>query len=261
MQCAAVLPLLLLAPCLCACAICACVLPPPLCLLLCSASALAALLPAYALLLALSALSPFREEGPRSELYLGGVLALPPEPPPWLNPLLGPGPVEVVAPATVFDQCLVLWAGFEVRRKAEEDKKGKPEGKEKGKKKTNGLALPAYFEVSQKKEDAEDENDENDENDMTLGHEHGGARTRGCGARATTAAARTHPVLPPVRPAVQQRRRSLPPGRRQLRRQRLSLAGLNRRDCTSRWRDCHFADALSRSLLKHLLKEEGSAAE
>ena len=28
----------------------------------------------------------------------------------------------------------------------------------------------------------------------------------------------------------------------------------------SRWRDCHFADALSPSLLKHLLKVEGGAA-
>ena len=30
---------------------------------------------------------------------------------------------------------------------------------------------------------------------------------------------------------------------------------------TSHWRDCHFADALSSSLLKHLLKGEGGAAE
>ena len=30
---------------------------------------------------------------------------------------------------------------------------------------------------------------------------------------------------------------------------------------TSHWRDCHFADALSPSLLKHLLKVEGGAAE
>ena len=29
----------------------------------------------------------------------------------------------------------------------------------------------------------------------------------------------------------------------------------------SHWRDCHFADALSPSLLKHLQKGEGSAAE
>ena len=29
----------------------------------------------------------------------------------------------------------------------------------------------------------------------------------------------------------------------------------------SHWRDCHFADALSPSLLKHLLKVEGGAAE
>ena len=29
----------------------------------------------------------------------------------------------------------------------------------------------------------------------------------------------------------------------------------------SHWRDCHFADVLSPSLLKHLLKVEGGAAE
>ena len=29
----------------------------------------------------------------------------------------------------------------------------------------------------------------------------------------------------------------------------------------SHWRDCHFTDALSQSLLKHLLKVEGGAAE
>ena len=29
----------------------------------------------------------------------------------------------------------------------------------------------------------------------------------------------------------------------------------------SHWRDCHFVDALSPSLLKHLLKVEGVAAE
>ena len=36
---------------------------------------------------------------------------------------------------------------------------------------------------------------------------------------------------------------------------------LNREGTYSHWQDCHFADALSPSLLKHLLNEEGGAAE
>ena len=60
-----------------------------------------------------------------------------------------------------------------------------------------------------------------------------------------------------------------PPGGRRLRLMQFNILadGLSGRDQTgplggcSPWRDCHFADALSPSLLIHLLKVEGGAAE
>ena len=41
----------------------------------------------------------------------------------------------------------------------------------------------------------------------------------------------------------------------------LTVQGFNWTGFFSHWRDCHFADALSPSLLKPLLKVEGGAAE